>query len=87
MPHEHDVLAAFAARIGRQPTVLARAPGRINLIGEHTDYNDGFVLPMSINQATYIALAPRDDDRTWRLPNPYSCYNKLFMIVKILKTR
>ena len=38
-----------------------RAPGRVNLIGEHTDYNDGFVLPLAINRAVWIALRPRED--------------------------
>jgi galactokinase len=41
----------------------AVAPGRVNLIGEHTDYNDGFVLPMPIPQQTHVALTPRDDDQ------------------------
>lgn len=45
---------AFAERFGRPPTLAAVAPGRINLIGEHTDYNDGFVLPMAINLAAII---------------------------------
>ncbi len=63
MPDEQAVLAAFQARVGYDARILARAPGRINLIGEHTDYNDGFVLPMSIDRCTYVALAPRDDDQ------------------------
>lgn len=41
---------------------LFRAPGRVNLIGEHTDYNEGFVLPIAINQSTYIAATKRDDN-------------------------
>ena len=40
---------------------LYRAPGRVNLIGEHTDYNDGFVMPVAINFSTFVAIAPRDD--------------------------
>ncbi len=63
MADEQAVLSAFQTRVGHAPAILARAPGRINLIGEHTDYNDGFVLPMSIDRATTVALAPRDDDR------------------------
>ena len=54
-------LAAFRAPYGRAPTHLVRAPGRVNLIGEHTDYNDGFVLPMALERAAWIALAPRPD--------------------------
>jgi galactokinase len=47
----------------RSPALVVRAPGRVNLIGEHTDYNDGFVLPMAIDRAVWIALAPRSDRR------------------------
>lgn len=55
--------AGFAAAFGGRPCVLARAPGRANLIGEHTDYNDGFVLPMAIDRDVGIAARPRADRR------------------------
>jgi galactokinase len=55
--------AWFAERFGRPPAVVAAASGRVNLIGEHTDYNGGFVLPMAIPLRTTVALAPRGDDR------------------------
>ena len=54
---------AFASIFGRSPTLVADAPGRVNLIGEHTDYNGGLVLPVAIPQRTSATLAPRDDDR------------------------
>jgi galactokinase len=50
----------FESRYGRKPR-LFQAPGRVNLIGEHTDYNEGFVLPVAINYATVVAGALRDD--------------------------
>lgn len=53
--------AEFERRYGRPAAFIARAPGRVNMIGEHTDYNDGFVLPAAIERETRIALAPRDD--------------------------
>jgi len=55
-----DLPSLFKRRFGRAP-LLFRAPGRVNLIGEHTDYNDGFVLPAALDLATYAAVAPRDD--------------------------
>ena len=57
------VAEEFRQRFGESPRFTVRAPGRVNLIGEHTDYNDGFVLPMAIDRATWIALRPRDDQR------------------------
>jgi galactokinase len=53
---------AFVARFGGTAR-LYRAPGRVNLIGEHTDYNDGFVMPMALERSTWVAAAPRDDRR------------------------
>lgn len=50
--------AAFATHFGRSPQWLASAPGRVNLIGEFTDFNDGFVLPMALERRTVIAAAP-----------------------------
>lgn len=50
--------AAFADRFGRGAEIIAAAPGRVNLIGEHIDYNDGFVLPMAIDRYTVVAAAP-----------------------------
>ena len=55
------VINAFQERYHAPPTYVVRAPGRVNLIGEHTDYNDGFVFPMTIQHALYIALRPRSD--------------------------
>jgi galactokinase len=57
------IQALFATHFGQAPSMVVRAPGRVNLIGEHTDYNDGFVLPAAIDRATYIAAAPRSDRR------------------------
>jgi len=51
---------AFDHLYGVKPRIY-RAPGRVNLIGEHTDYNEGFVMPMAINFSTYVAMSKRDD--------------------------
>ena len=58
---QRSVVQAFARRFGVQPSLVVRAPGRLNLIGEHTDYNNGFVLLLAIDRARWIALRPRDD--------------------------
>ena len=54
---------AFLEHFHGEPTHLVRAPGRVNLIGEHTDYNEGFVLPMAIDREVRITLRPRADRR------------------------
>jgi galactokinase len=61
MSLRHKIIQEFSRRFGAAPTLLVRAPGRVNVIGEHTDYNDGFVLPMAIDRAIWIALRPRSD--------------------------
>ena len=53
----------FHERFGTAPSRVVRSPGRVNLIGEHTDYNDGFVLPIAIDREVWIALRPRNDRR------------------------
>ncbi|TDP60483.1 galactokinase [Roseateles toxinivorans] len=55
--------AAFISAFGAAPKACVQAPGRVNLIGEHTDYNDGFVLPCAIDRGTVIALRRRTDRR------------------------
>jgi galactokinase len=56
-----DAAARFREQFGYPPAVVASAPGRVNLLGEHTDYNAGFVLPVVLSQRTTVALAPRLD--------------------------
>ncbi|MCS5495734.1 galactokinase [Cnuibacter physcomitrellae] len=56
-----DARRGFEERFGAEPTSLWAAPGRVNLIGEHTDYNDGFVLPFAIDRHTVLAVRQRDD--------------------------
>lgn len=53
----------FEQTYSRPPGFVVRAPGRVNLIGDHTDYNDGFVLPMAVGQSVWMAVAPRTDRR------------------------
>ncbi|PVE18645.1 galactokinase [Arthrobacter sp. Bz4] len=57
----HDLAAAFTDRFGTEPDGLWSAPGRVNVIGEHTDYNEGFVLPFAIRHSTTVAAAVRGD--------------------------
>jgi galactokinase len=57
-----ELSQAARRRWGREPRIF-RAPGRVNLIGEHTDYNDGFVFPAAIHFSTWTAAVPRDDSK------------------------
>lgn len=56
------VAEGFDRRYGRRPAACFRAPGRVNLIGEHLDYNDGLVLPIALRHSAYAAVAARDDE-------------------------
>lgn len=65
----HDAVRGFVDRFGGPPTWLVAAPGRVNLIGEHTDYNGGYVLPMTIDRHVVIAASPAagSDQRRMRV--------------------
>ena len=54
------IIAVFTKKFAEQPTVF-RSPGRINILGEHTDYNKGFVLPAAIDKSIYVAITKRAD--------------------------
>lgn len=58
---QETLVQAFEQYFGLKPTYMTRAPGRVNLIGDHTDYNDGFVLPMAIDRHVWVAARPRED--------------------------
>jgi len=57
------VTSTFESKFGERPSHVVYSPGRVNLIGDHTDYNDGFVLPMVIDRAVWIALRPTTDEQ------------------------
>jgi len=57
-----DLARQFAQRFGQQPRIF-RAPGRVNLIGEHTDYNDGFVMPAAVGFSAFVAASERPDGK------------------------
>ena len=61
MTRTDDVTALFESSFGALPAGVWSAPGRVNLIGEHTDYTGGFVMPLAIEQRAYIAARPRAD--------------------------
>ena len=71
-----DLIAPFSAQFGREPMAVAHAHGRANLIGEHTDYNDGLVLPCLISNRTEVALAMRNDDLVCGISNQFPAGQK-----------
>ena len=64
MSLQETVIAKFQQCFGEAPAHVVRAPGRVNLLGEHVDYNDGFVLPIAIDRATWLAFSRSDTDQT-----------------------
>ena len=72
--------ALFTEHFGYAPTLTIQAPGRVNLIGEHTDYNDGFVLPCAIDYQTVISGAPRSDRQIRVLAADYENQQDLFSL-------
>ncbi|MGO4743909.1 galactokinase [Serratia quinivorans] len=70
----------FTERFGYAPALTIQAPGRVNLIGEHTDYNDGFVLPCAIDYQTVIACAKRDDRQIRVIAADYDSQQDLFSL-------
>src|SRR5512145_151488 len=64
MTIQTTITEIFRQKFGIAPAFIARSPGRVNLLGEHVDYNDGFVLPAAIDRTTYVAFSPSDSDET-----------------------
>src|SRR5690349_23521103 len=62
-----ELRALFRARFKAEPQLIASAPGRVNIIGEHTDYNGGQVLPIAIDRRTYVALRAAPNANTSRV--------------------
>jgi len=68
---ERRAIGGFREKFGHDCVGVARAPGRVNLLGEHVDYNDGYVLPAAIDRATYVAFAPAPGERSTLLAIDY----------------
>lgn len=82
MSLKEKVLAVFQTSFGCEPDLFVRAPGRVNLIGEHTDYNDGFVLPCAIDYETVVAIQRRDDDQVVVIAADYANQRDEFSLVQ-----
>lgn len=82
MSLKEKVQAVFQSSFGCEPDLYVRAPGRVNLIGEHTDYNDGFVLPCAIDYETVVAIQRRDDDKVVVVAADYANQRDEFYLSK-----
>jgi galactokinase len=84
----HDtVTTGFERAFGCAPAVVYRAPGRVNLIGEHTDYNDGYVLPCAIDFHTLVAAAPRADGQVRVVALDHGAATDTFPVARELERR
>ena len=87
-PHLVDrVRTAFHDAFDGPPALIARAPGRVNLIGEHTDYNDGFVLPCAIGVASLVAARLRDDGQIRVIAADYHQATDVFDLADPIRPR
>jgi galactokinase len=78
----NSLIQAVRNQTGRQPAGVWAAPGRVNLIGEHTDYNEGYVMPFALAQRVLIAAAPRND-RTWSVTSLNNESTKIFSVADL----
>lgn len=74
MISKEQIKQRYTSVFESEPTHIVRSPGRINIIGEHTDYNEGFVLPTAIDKAIYVAIAAREDDRIRLYAEDFKAY-------------
>ncbi len=73
--NERSMADRFGGLFGTSPEPLVvRSPGRVNLIGEHTDYNEGFVLPAAIDKAAWVAVSHRDDEKVLLFADEYNAF-------------
>ncbi|MDR5019795.1 galactokinase [Yersinia rochesterensis] len=72
--------AIFRQQFGHESDITIKAPGRVNLIGEHTDYNDGFVLPCAIDYETVISISKRDDRQIRVIAADYENQQDIFSL-------
>jgi galactokinase len=80
MTPRETVQHVFQQAFGKAPDLLVQAPGRVNLIGEHTDYNGGFVLPCAIDFGTWVAVGHRDDDQVRVIAADYDNQHDTFSL-------
>ena len=80
MLSKHELQQAFLSHFNSEAAHLVHAPGRVNLIGEHTDYNGGFVFPAAINFGTWIAATPRSDRKVVAVAMDIGASENTFML-------